>query len=334
MNRILSWLLFFLGLLIGGVAVWFFMVPSVDSISASEKPKEWVAKVGDEYITTEQFQQEMALRGGKLPGQFQSIEQKKALLDELVYQKALVIRAKKEKIDRLPEVKRSMDQMLTSQVLRRDLRKRQDNVSVTDEQVQAFYDANAQDYVVPERRRVAMIQMSLPKGMVSDAVKKAEKKMAEAREKALKLDKNITHFGYVAQEYSDDQASRYRGGILGWLNLNDGERYGYDRVLLQAAGALEHVGDVSKVLRTDKALYLVRLVDVQEAGSTSLEELAPGIRQRLRQEGMKAIEQSFKKQMINEANPQVRINRLQAIKPLSQPSHNTPPTPPALPAEG
>lgn len=320
-----------IGAAVGAVGAWWWLRP-VDTGEGA--PSQWVARIGDSYISVDRYRAEMRRRGGGIPGQFHDDSQKLALLDEIVYQQALVERARKDHIDQLPEVRRSIDQILASQVLKRDLRDEQEKVQVSDAMVRAFYDANVDSYRVPERRRIAMIRIGVPDGATDEQWSAAQARISEAREKALALDGDVVHFGNVAQTYSDDQASRYRGGVVGWIATGSPERYGRDPVVLDAAARLEKPGDLSEPLRGADGWYLVRLVDVSESRARSFDELEAGIRQRLRQEGMRSLEQSFRQQVISEAKPAVRKDVLARIEPLSPPAGDPTPTPPPLPTKG
>lgn len=313
-----------------GAARMFAPAPTV----ASPAPASWVARVDGEYISEQRFIDEMQQRGGRQPGQFQDLEQRRALLDALLYQKALVAAARRDGIDQLPEVRRTLDQVLANQVLQRQLRERQRAIEVPEQAVRAFYDANAAEYVVPARRRVAMIMIPVAEGADAAAWERAEAEAEAARKEASRLGADVRHFGPVAREYSHDQASRYRGGVIGWLSEGQRERYRHDAALLDAAFALEQPGQLSPVLRGADGVYLVRLVDLQPEQARPFEELAAGIRQRLLQQRVEAAETQFRTELLSTLEVEVDEEALARIDPLSPPADPNPPQPPALPSEG
>ena len=53
-----------------------------------------LALVGQTSITAAEFRQEMIRRGGALPGQYATVEQRRALLDEMILFEAQVERAR------------------------------------------------------------------------------------------------------------------------------------------------------------------------------------------------------------------------------------------------
>lgn len=315
----------------GGYGVATMMQPGT---TAAPPPERWVARVGGEYLSEQRFVDEMRQRGGLLSGQYQDPEQRRALLDALLYQKALVATAREEGIDRLPDVQRTLDQVLANQVLQRRLRERQQSIEVTDQQVRHFYDANAADYSVPERRRVAMLRIPVAADADEAAWSAAEAEAGEALKAVQQLDDDVRHFGALAREYSDDQASRYRGGVVGWISQQQASRSRHDPAMLEAGFALAQPGEVSVPVRGSDAVYLVRLVDLEPARTRPFEDLAAGIRQRLLQERMDQSEDAFRRALIARLDVEVNEDALAAIAPLSPAADPSTPEPPALPSEG
>ncbi len=294
-------------------------------------PAQWVARLGDQYITQAMFEQEMLRRGGRQPGQFQDLAQKQALLDDMLLHLALVDAARRDGIDRDPETRRSIEQLLTTRYLQDTLRKRQNEVRVDDAEVAAFFEKNVDDYTVPARRRVAMIRIAVTEGADDDAWKRAETRAADALAKARALERTTPHFGVVAREFSEDQATRYRGGVLGWLTEGRSGDYRHDRALLDAAYALQQPGDFSPVLRGADGVYVARLVELQPRQSRSLEQLRAGIQQRLTQDRYQVIESEFRKRTLAAAPIERHDDGLAAIKPPGPPATDPVPQPPAMP---
>ena len=153
--------------------------------AAPQAPDGWIARIGDEYITAAMFVEEMQRRGGSQPGQFQSVDQRRALLDDLVYRRALVDAARRTGLDTQPAVRRSLEQILANQYLQGTLRQTQQGIDVTADDVRAEYDRRADSYTVPARRRLAMIRLGVPGGADEAAWTQAETLMQQARSKAL-----------------------------------------------------------------------------------------------------------------------------------------------------
>lgn len=321
----------FLGLAIGAAVGWFAAV-AWQSRSDAPVPAAWLARVGDSYITGDMFIAEMRRRGGNTPGQYQDMVQKRALLDDMVLRRAMVNAAHSEHIDDDPDVGYLLDQALVNQYLQRSLRAQQQKIVVTDAEVRAHYDAHSADYLVPARRRVAMIQLKVTESAGEDVWKAAETRAREALGKARKLDAAVTNFGVVAREYSEDQASRYRGGMIGWISDGQLDRYRYDPVVLQAAVGMAAAGDISEPLRGKDAVYLTRVVEIEPVRERQFEQLSTGIHQRLLQNKLRAAEEAFRDDLRKRSAIEIRESGLERIEPLAPPAEAKPPQPPAMPA--
>ena len=295
-------------------------------------PDDWVARIGDRYISAEEFGQEIRLRGGNRPGQFFSAEQRQALLDQLLYQNALVARAREAGIHEKPEVRRSRDQILINQILQAELRPRQADADIAPEEIRAFYEANAEEYAIPARRRVAMIFFALGPNASDQAREDTRARAESVREQALELADEMPDFGMLARENSDHQASRYRGGVIGWIGEGNPARYSYPEIVIETANSKTEPGFVSPVLEGEDGLYLIRLVDYQPRATRSLEDLEDGIRQRLLRDRFNAVEQAFREEALDAADIEIKSGALDQFQPEGAPPEQTPEQPPSLPA--
>ncbi|MCG6118526.1 MAG: hypothetical protein MEQ07_10115 [Aquimonas sp.] len=324
-------------LLAGAVAGWFAAglnlkrTPSTDAL-----PSEWVARIDGDYITSEMFIDEMRRRGGLRPGQYQDLAQKRALLDELLFRRAVIRAAREAGLDREPDLVRATEQLLVSSYLRQSLGELQQNVQISDADVRAHYEAEAERYAVAPRRRLAAIRIEPER----DAAGELDWSAAEARaagvlEQARTLPASIPHFGALAQEHSSDQNSRWRGGVIGWLaeQAEPLDGAGLDAAALGAGMAIEQTGGFAGPLRGADAIWLLRLVDRDAGRGRSFEELAAGIRQGLHQQQLAKMEADLRQRLLDDVDLQIREPVLAAIDPLGPPADTQPPQPPALPGE-
>jgi hypothetical protein len=326
MNRVV-WLVAIAAALALGFLAGRYWDGSADPVS----PEDWLARVGPEFITVDEFRREMQRRSAGRPGVFAEPEQRRMLLREMMVRLALAERARALGIDREPEVRRTRDQILVNQVLQRELRPRQTGTAVADAEVRAFYEAHADDYAVPARRRVAMIFLALGPN-ASDETRERVRTRAEAlREEALALPDDVPDFGVLARNHSEDQSSRYRGGVIGWVREEDADRYSHPEVVVRTANRMTEEGAVSPVLEDDEGLYLVRLVDYEPRRTRSLDELAAGIRQRLLRQRFVEIEDAFRDELLADAGMEVREQRLAAVPAPGPAREPEAPQPPPLP---
>ncbi len=139
-------------------------------------------------------------------------------------------------------------------------------VDISAEEVREYYDASSDQYRTDEERRVAHI---LIENGTEDAQAKAEQALAELNEGA--------DFAAVAAQYSDDTFSAEQGGDLDWIIKGS-----MDENFDNAAFALENVGDVSGIVETSFGFHIIKLLDLRAGEVTPFEEVAGDIRQRLK----------------------------------------------------
>lgn len=285
-------------------------------------PDNWLARIDNVYISEEEYVDAMRRRGGTRPGQYHEMAQKQELLEALLYRKAVTQAAREDGLDREPEIRNSLDRILVNQYIARHLRPRQEEVEISDEAVAEVYAQESERYAVPARRRVAMIQIEVPEGADDEFRERARGRAEEALAAARELDDETLHFGDLAREYSEDQSSRYRGGVIGWIGEQAPERYRHDPVVIETANEMQDAGAISGVLEGRDGYYIVRLVAYEPTRKRSIEELESGIRQRLRRDRYRAVEDEFRHEMLERFSIDVREERLAEIEPLGPPARD------------
>lgn len=300
--------------------------------AAVEAPENWVARVGDRFITQATFEDEMQRRSGGRSGQFQSLEQRQALLDELIFHRAMVNRAEALGLDQDPALQRSLNQIVINRLIQSELRPRQERSAVDPAAIEAYFNQHADEFAIPARRRVAMVRFELGAGASPQTRQDTFDRARQAREQALQMDASTRDFGGVARDFSDHQASRYRGGVLGWISEGDIARYAHPAPVLEAANAMTQAGEISGVIESEDALYLVRLVDYQPRRTRTLEELSDGISQRLLRDRFNEIEQAFRTEILAASDVEVKTRLLEEMTPAgsdeaAEPRSGPPPVP-------
>lgn len=168
-----------------------------------------------------------------------------------------------------------------------------DQVKVTDEQIAAYYNKHKQDYLTPERVKLAYVDLERsnltpakkPETKFLKALYDQEKdtrfktpERREARHILVRIDdktdadaarvkiqklaqelKNGAKFSKLAEEQSDDDSTAKKGGQLDWVS-----RGTMVAAFEQALFALKP-GQVSKPVRTDFGWHLIKLEAVEPA---------------------------------------------------------------------
>lgn len=291
-----------------------------------------LATVNDVVITQNEFVKEMALRGGKIPGQYQTVEQRRALLDAMIERKAMLLAATEANYAQDPIIKRQLENMMIRKLTQDRIQGVLASLHISDEEVAQFYQNHKQDYARPARRQIAMIRISLPEKSSASYVEKSRLKMQQALDEVAALDPKIMHFSAVARKYSDERASRYRGGVVGWLVDHPAMKHKWSKQVVDAAFALQVPGELSEVIQTEDGLYVLRLVRSESASEQRLDEVRDGIARRLLQDKRKSEKQRILATLQNGLNIEVNDRVLESIQPISGQSKLVAErTPPAMP---
>jgi peptidyl-prolyl cis-trans isomerase C len=146
-------------------------------------------------------------------------------------------------------------------------------LSLSDEQVRAYYDDNPNLFRKPEQVKASHILVSVPQN--ADEAKRAE---ALATIQALKarID-NGENFATLAMEHSDCP-SKAKGGDLGFFG-----REQMVKPFSDAAFALQP-GQISDVVQTRFGYHLIRVTERQAEQAMAFNEVKEAISARLRQE--------------------------------------------------
>ena len=282
-----------------------------------------VAKVGSREIRVEDFQRELVRRGGARP---ENVDPQK-LLEEMIEDEVLMAKAVESGLDENPEIVRAYRNMVVAAFKKRELVPRIEKETVTDAEIKAYYDANPGEFTRLAKIRLAFLYMAIPSKVQDHSrIEKARAKMEEAREKALAL-KEERGFGSLAVEYSEDQATRYKGGDIGWVE--EGRPYRWDPAVLAAGFDLENVGDVSEIVTTGDGIYLVKLMDRRPSRLVAFEKAAPRIRHKLTMEKEREVEMNFHQEMRAATVIEIYPEILESIATPSGPAAKGP-VPPKL----
>lgn len=263
---------------------------------SEKKPSDALAKVGSREIRSADLQQE-AERRRKL-GRY--VPDKKVLLEELVQYEALLQRAKAKGIDQDPQVARELGNLLVGKLIEQEVIAAAEKVTVTDDEVRAEYEKNRAKYTEPAKVRLAVLFLEASASSTEAKRTETRERIAEAlrrfKESPPVVSRNpaAQGFGSLAQVYSDDQASRYRGGDIGWLSAGDFNQR-WPKAVLQAGYALEK-GQVSDIIQTDNGFYAVLKTDLRAPTERSLKEAEAALRHQLLVAKRRHLDESFRKE--------------------------------------
>ena len=131
-------------------------------------------------------------------------------------------------------------------------------VSVSEDELKSYYDEQKGNYIVPEQRRARHILIEFGKDETK-AKAKAEKIYKEA--------KSGEDFAKLAKKYSDDIGSKKQGGDLGFFGRGIMEKT-FDKQVFSMK-----VGEISKPIKTKFGFHIIKLEAIKPSMSKSLEQV-------------------------------------------------------------
>jgi peptidyl-prolyl cis-trans isomerase C len=247
---------------------------------------------------------------------------KEDLLKEMAEYEALLEYAKQQGIDQDPEVKRAIANLLIGHLKARDLQPKLEAIEVTDEEIQSAADARRDEWMTPAKLRLSIIRIA--RSPVTSEGKAAESKERLAQAAAMAA--GPEGFTAAAAAYSEDQASRYRGGDIGWTE--QGKPHGrVPMEVLDAGHALVEDGDMSGVIEAEDGWYLVTRTAATDAAPMPTEQLAHRLRAEILNDKRAKVDADFR-QVLESAVPVRLFPENLAKVPWQRPAPDAPPANP------
>jgi parvulin-like peptidyl-prolyl isomerase len=154
------------------------------------------------------------------------------------------------------------------------------DVTVTEDEVKAYYDSNKHDYTEPEARKTQHILISpfakaaQGGGTITPTEGDWEAAKAEA-DKVRSEIQNGADFNSEARKYSDDEATRDAGGELGYIIRG--------QMVAQFEEAVFSLkkGELSRPVRTEYGYHLIQVTDIRPEAQIPYDQVKEKIRSSL-----------------------------------------------------
>jgi peptidyl-prolyl cis-trans isomerase D len=163
--------------------------------------------------------------------------------------------------------------------------------AVSDAEIQADYNAHADQYKIPASVHARHILISVPKG--ADA-KTADAAKAKAQDVLNKV-KAGGDFAALAKQYSDDPGSKDKGGDLGMQPASM-----FVKPFSDAAMAL-NPGQTSDLVKSDFGYHIIQTIEKQQAHTKPLSEVHDQIMESLQNQKATAAAQNYANSLVTEA---------------------------------
>ncbi|MFK7931752.1 MAG: peptidyl-prolyl cis-trans isomerase [Myxococcota bacterium] len=247
---------------------------SQDGRTVSLDLGETLAEIDGVPVGSREFLQVAARRapGG---GAALSEEDRLAVLNELVDQKALYLEAKRQGIEQDPKVQRQMIQIL----LRRTVYNQVKSNDFTDEDLRAFYEAHRDDFVIPEKVRARRIFVKAGQSRSKEEAKvMADKAVA-------RIGGDIDTFVKVAGELSEGPY-RGRGGDMGLITREG--RAGMPQDVVDRAFSMKP-GEISEAFWAEDGYNIVAVVLRRDKVERTFVQMKGAVLRRAKAERQKTL---------------------------------------------
>ncbi|HBF42200.1 MAG TPA: hypothetical protein DDW42_00965 [Desulfobacteraceae bacterium] len=145
-----------------------------------------------------------------------------------------------------------------------------DKAKVTDMEIKGYYEYHRDEFTKPKQIRASHILFKLKKG----ATEKEEKTVKERADKVLKEARQGKDFATLARKYSEGPTKK-KGGDLGYFSSGRMEKP------FETAAFKLKKGEISDLVRTGFGYHIIKLVDLKEAKTKTLEEVRDQIVKKL-----------------------------------------------------
>jgi len=260
---------------------------------------EVLVTIGERTITVGEFADRLASQSPYLQARFESPERRREFLDNLVRFELLVYEARRRGYADRPEIQRARRTAMTQQLIKKEVDEHLKLAEITDEEIQAVYDANPQEYDRPAQVRASDI---LAKERAD-----AEKVLAQAKKS------NINQFRQLARQKSEDEATKKDGGDLQFFTADAEGRP--PRAVRDAAFTLNRVGEVfPEVIKTAEGYHIVMLTGKRAPLKRTYEQARRAIRHKLAREKKDAVMEALLERLRKDVKIEIDYDALADVK--------------------
>jgi hypothetical protein len=278
----------------------------------AEQSTRVLAKVGDRLITLGDFGRTLERMDQFDRLRYQTKERRRELLGEIVDVELLAMEAKRRGLDKDPEVEDAIRQLLRDAMLAQARQGLPAPAEIPAEEVRAYYEANADKFNEPERRRVAAIVMS-DKKAAEKVLKEAEKVSTGAAWGELFYKHSLT-----APKEKGPNAPLDLAGDLGIVGPPGEPRGANPQVPEPVRAAVFTIGNVGSIagelVEVEGKYYVVRMNGITAGHHRTLAEADRSIRVSILQQKMQDQERALEEQLKKKFPVQIDDAALAAIK--------------------
>ncbi|HEU5061394.1 MAG TPA: peptidyl-prolyl cis-trans isomerase [Kofleriaceae bacterium] len=292
---------------------------------SNEELSAVLAKVEGVTITVKQLQDSINRQSPYIRARYQSKEQKRVFLDNLIRFEVLAKEAEKRGLDKDPEVVQTMKSAMITKLLKDELERGLKPEDIPEADMKAHFDAHQAEFNKPEEVRVSAVIVT--KKAQADEVAR------QARAEAGKTNKA---FRELVTKYSTDEESKLRGGDLRYFARESAE---IPRPVVEAAFGLEKTGDVAGPIAADGKFYVIKQTGRRKAVVKTYDQVKRQIQNDLYKDRREASQKQFVEQLRAKAKVEVFEDNLKKVRvdtsqaaaePVAPDPHAAPPPSPGV----
>ncbi len=271
--------------------------------TATSMTADVVATIGSTAIPVEDFIAHATSRRAT-----DDLEVRKQVLEELITEESLAGQARSQGLDKTPQYRRALRQLLISQLEEKTLQPQLLAAeSVTEAEVEAAIKA-AETQPTETQRCYAWLLVKFRSADRTEGL--ARLTAAQAKIQANPQAITPSGFGQIAVEFSEDTDTRYQGGVLGWFTLK--QLPTRLPASLAAAAATLPSGQVSAPIVHPEGGCLL-LATAEKPTSAAPKPQAGQIRYELVQSRQKSLRQAFRATARQQATVQINQPVLNSV---------------------
>ncbi len=283
------------------------LVPALACHGRVKPPSEVLAQVGEVTITRADFNGFLEYQ---TKGKDASLELKQMVLRKLVVLELLVREAHRVGVETRHEApaKAKASVYATKEWLANGLLQETPFPPIpasTEEERRAYFYGHPEEFNIPERIRASVV-------IVGD-----EATAAHLRDdKRLLQDSSSKDFIALVNEFCTDPLIRSHGGDLGWVLKRN--NHGWEpQELIEAAGRLKSVGDISAPIKVEHGWAIFRLTDHRAAESLVYDNVKDDVGNSVKMARFGQQTEDFIAQLRSKATVSVHEDRLTESRPTS-----------------
>jgi len=267
--------------------------------AAQQDVGETLATVNGMVVGSKEFEQ-AAARKQPAEGDSLSLEEKQEVLDRLVEEKLLYEAALKAGLDKDPKVQKVM----VNTLLRQDVYSSVRNSDFTDEELQAYFEAHKDEFVVPEKVQIKRILVKITDDRPeAEAQKEAERIQGE-------LAKDLKQFKDMAAKYSEDPYRR-RGGDVGFVPK--GGKPGLDPDVVDKAFSM-NVETLSEAFKTSEGFNIIYVANKRERVERTFQQMKGSVLRKVKNEKLKEKYEQYVAGLRKDADVKVNQDKLALVE--------------------